>query len=434
LNVPDYFLPFILPASLIEREAPPKVKVNVPPLQLPECSWTPPPSKIIYSESARDLVKDLQDLRRAGHPSLQPGAPDFDSSMTLMDLCVLDIKDTPETLFDGIRILKEQLVGAVNHGAAAHPTLKVSKRALFTVQRKYDLLNPLVQAMKHFVIFAKDLPGVIEDVIAGADPEEKYGKSFGMREMLQDNIHKDPLGRPQDVPPNIRHQDKFMHTFGLSAEHVSVLLAREYLKNECAEVAELAAVRAEQLVKRAAEKQDLNPKSLEGDAIWRLEALLEGFGTHEDHPGLTKVGRCKEAARAAAVLRYANTLFPAKAGPPEKAYKAAELVEEEVKEALEFGVFDDHPDLMKAVKVGHHLRAEGVLRFAKNTVHGMGNRLGDAEAAAIKIEDTIKEALKKGVPVPTEELEAARKVAVGARETEGLKRREANRAKAQGKA
>merc|ERR1719199_1810421 len=98
-------------------------------------------------------------------------------------------------------------------------------------------------------------------------------------------------------------------------------------------------VRADDLVKQAAAKGDLNPKSFEGDAIWRLEALLEGVGTHPDHPGLTKVGRCKEAARSAAVLRWAELQLPAPPGGPDKAYKSATRVEDEVQAALEFGVF-----------------------------------------------------------------------------------------------
>lgn len=419
--------------GLAVRDNLPKASIKVPhPSQLSKSSSTPlfiKPTLPIYGEGCRALMNDLKDLRRAGNTTLAEGADGFagNSDLQLMDLCTQDCNDTGESLRNGIELLKKQMVAARTHGAARHPTVNVSEKSLVVLERKLVLLAPLEDVLLKYQDVVKDgVVGLVEKVLAGGDPQALYGHAFGIREVLEENLHRHPPGRPQDVEMYVRHTEHYMKTFGLNAEHKTVLLARKHLREEMAEAAELAGTRASELCLQAAANKDGNPRSLEGDAINRLEVLLEGLGTHPDHPGLTKVGRCKEAARSAAVLRWAELQLPAPPGGPDKAYKSATRVEDEVQAALEFGVFPDHPDLMKAATVGHHLRAEGVRRFAQYTVDVMGKRLGDAEAAAIKIEDAIKEALKLGVPVPTEELEAARKIAVGAREVEGLKKREHN--------
>lgn len=430
-NVPDYFLPFIAPKDISSKDAPRRRTCKVPdPALLPKCASAPTLNRV-YGPFAADLRRDLKDLRRGGTTAEGTGA---NRDVTPTELCMFDCNDTPESLANGIEILKNAMVKAREHGAACHPTMSLSEGFLKVVERKHKLLAPLCKQMEGYGEVVKDVQSLVDTVLAGAEPEALWGHVFGMREIIENGIHMpypgagDSKGRPQDADKTIRHSEGFQKRFGLNGRHKAILRAREFFKGPAAECAVICAKKAKEIVLEAAARQDLNPRSTEADAVSRMEALLEGLGTNPDHAAMTEVGRCKEAARAAAVLRFAQSKFPAPVGGQDKAYQAAMRVEEEVQAAYEFGVFEDHPDIMKAAAVGHHLRSEGVLRFAKQRLKTMGNRLGDAEEAAIKIENAIKDATKLGVPVSTEELEEARKVALKAREAEGLKRREANAA------
>lgn len=444
-GVPTYFMPFISASMLhphppdLRRKAALSMRVPDPAkmstIPLPEVG----PFGVIadsYGFNSEELLQDLYSVRRA-NPKLDETSDAYEGElgMTLAELCIRDCADTPEVLMNGMEILRQTIAEARLHGCAQHPTISLSKRALRVVERKYKLLEPLVKSLTGFEKLIKnDSAEMIEKIIDGGDPEALYGFAFGMRETLQDGLHQpfpgagDALGRPQDAD-KLWSLD-FQESFGLCADHMSVLRVRQHIKEECADMAVLAAERMQDIVKAAAARGDTDPRSPEADAVARVEVFLEGLGTHLDHPSVLKVGRCKEAARAAALLRYANTECPAPAGKDQLATFAAERLEKEIEAAIEFGVDEDHPDLKKAVMLGIHLRAEAVARFARMKTSTMGNRLGDAAEVAEKIEGKVEEAVAAGIPMNIEELEEARKIAVKAREAEGLKRREHNREKA----
>lgn len=438
-KVPDYFLPFITPMGLSLKESRPRVVVKVPPVR---CSSEPflPKSSLRGRERSAALLVDFTKMRRGANPRLwddeNPRVATEDGlRYSLMDLCICDLQDTPETLREGIKILRECKDPAVIHGAGCHPTMGVTDRTLLVAERKYKLLSDVVFPLRNSLEFNNRMDHWIQTMFDGGNPDEVAGHCFGVREALRRGIHQ-PHGRPQDGELKSRNFPQFLKTFGLPAEHVSVLEARTQVGATCEVWAEKCSEVAKKAVLKAAADKDINPKSTEAFAIERLEYFLESFGVHMDSKWLLELGRCKEAARAGAVLRYAESedKFRTTPGGKEPVFRAAERIEKEIEEAIEFGCEKDQPDLKRAITVGHHMRGEAIYRYALEVSKSCGTRLGDAEAAAQKIELYYRDAMKiHELPPDTEELAKADKVVLGLREDEGKRKREANRAKSKPK-
>jgi len=431
-KVPSYFLPFITPMGMSLKEPRPRIAVKVPPVRSSSEPFLPKPN-LNGRERAAALQVDFAKMRRGANPRLWDKenprvATEEGLQYSLMDLCICDLEDTPETLKEGLKILRECKEPAVTHGAGRHPTMGVTDRTLLVAERKCKLLSDIVYPLRNSLELNKKMEYWIDTLFDGADPEETVGHCFGLRETLRRGIHQ-PHGRPQDSDLKSTNFPEFLKTFGLPAEHVSVLEARKQLSATCEEWAEKCSAKAKQAVLKAAAEKEVNPKSPEASAIERLEYFLEQFGVHEDSKWLLELGRCKEAARGGAVMRYAEAedKYRRTPGGKDPVFRAADRIEKEIEEALEFGVEADQPDLKKAITIGHHVRGEAIYRYALEVAKSSGTRLGDAEAAALKIEAYTQEAMKvKGLPPDIEELARAAKVVLGLREDEGKRKREAN--------
>jgi hypothetical protein len=276
LNLPPYFKNYIAqlketvdfkaeaitqPKELSEKSPRPRIELKVP---VP-ASFLPAPTKPLHHQ-AQELLADFKKLRRGGNPRLMgetlEEATEDGLQYSLMTLCVADCKDTPETLEDGIKMLRNTIEPAITHGAGRHATIATSEKTLVVLERKCRLLGEVVFKLRNFRELEPSRDAVIKQIFEGSDPHEVAGQCFGMREALKANIHH-PHGRPQDAESRALNFSLFIKTFGLPAEHESVLEVRAILKDTLEGWAEQCSEMCKEAVMKAAREKDPEPRSKE---------------------------------------------------------------------------------------------------------------------------------------------------------------------------
>lgn len=416
------------------------------------------PRRVLGRERSKYLLSSLFDLRRAGNPRLT-GAPEPEASCkvhpgctacsqlsarlapvpvvqdvspgpedsTLMELTIADCEDTPDSLERTAEMLRIAQKPAGDYGGARHATSCVSKRTLQVVERKCEVLKKLVESLAGYEAACRRKVPLITAVIRGAFATEA-GAAIGIREVIAGSIH--PGGKPQEADKSMFQV--FVTTFKLPAFHRTVLRAQALFREQEVLWADDIARLAKEEVDREKTSGNESPESVAAEAVKRLEELAVGIGVTHANPRLTEIEMLSIAARAAAVLRHAEgearkDAKAALAGEKGDAAQTAALrVEASVKAGVAWGVEKSHPSMFKALIIAKDLRAAGVHRYAQHQVRSKKDALGEAEKAADRIDEAIRTAVKAGVNVAHDFIQAAQKLSLQAREEEGLKKRLAN--------
>jgi len=114
-------------------------------------------------------------------------------------------------------------------------------------------------------------------------------------------------------------------------------------------------------------------------------------------------------------------------------YKSADQVAETVQAAADWLIEKTHPDMKAAMNISYDLRALAVKMIAEDEIRMKDTRtnLGDAEKAAERIEDGIKECIRLGCDRDHLTLKEANEMAQHMRQVEGMRKRLANKKKAE---
>jgi len=299
------------------------------------------------------------------------------------------------------------------------------------INRKYEVLDRLVQASRKFDEMCQIKTEVVEAIIAGQSAEEAAGPALGLALKLEDSIHEEPYGLPLEGDKSFF--DLYCQTFKLPLHHLAIYKARSLIKQHEEEWAEVLERRARQEVEAEREGGDESAHSTAGEAVKRLAILSEGLGLPQDHPKLVATEMLGKAAKARKVKTNAEMEMRewGQSTNPRGVNEAANRLIQVVKEAAKWGIEKSHPDQRTAIRLSHDLRGYAVQLMAEDEVRLKKTRtnLGDAEKAAERIEAALKESIANGCPVDHEKLEFTRKIALQFREDEGLRKRQANRDK-----
>jgi len=355
-----------------------------------------------------------------------------DEEMAYMEKVISSCSDTPDSLRGDIAALYESHDPIHDDlGGARHPTTLVFARALKVTERKLSVLSKLVEATRQFEAMSERKPQVIRAVINGQSAAEAGGAAIGYADKVENSIHAKPYGCPEDGDKSFF--EWFAASMKLSKNHVAVLHAQSVFDANLEPWVQILAKSSREEFDKECASGDESSDSPAAEAIRRLFTLSEGLSLPEEHPKLIETEMLCKAAKARKVRINAESEWREiqEKAQPSKAREAALRLEKVVRDAVKWGLEKNHPDMRTALSISQDLHGRSVLLAADDEFRLMKsrNKLGDAEAAAVRIEESIKECIAMGVPVAHPELEKSKKIALRFREEEGYRKRQANRDK-----
>mmetsp|Transcript_101041 Transcript_101041/g.314224 ORF Transcript_101041/g.314224 Transcript_101041/m.314224 type:complete len:441 (-) Transcript_101041:34-1356(-) len=429
--------------------------VSLPSTPLLSRSLSEPKIPLRGRERSKALMSSLYDLRHAGNPNIcaekprpkrtRPGCqacpccaqnlPPVPShtlnrnagdELTLLEFTLVDCSDTPEQLRDGIELMQKGREASTELGGGRHPTSLNCDRVLQVVQRKLEVLEPLVLAIRQLEALCKKKEEVVEAIARGATAKEVGGDALRVTELCEESVHRRPHGAPQDA--DRFNWDAFVKSFGLPKQHLAFHQADAIIAREKDAWMDIVLPRAQGMVERERTSQDESPESPAAEAARALYALCDGMGIPGEHPKLIKTEMLADAQRALKLYRYARAEARDADGMTShrELREIAERVNGNCLSAIRWGVKRNHPDMAKALGIAQTLRAEGVRQYALNLVAMRRSRLGEAEKAANDVEAAVKEAMKFGCLFDHVGIQESRKLALRLREEEGMRKRQSN--------
>lgn len=445
---------------------------------------------LLKSEAFQSSLKDLRraGLQRNETPSVMTATPMKDSTCArrelspspakaqevsvpedrmrvLMERTLADTQDTPEQLQCRVAELQD---GAERAGSSGrHPTLCISSRTLAVAERKLELVSELVKRTEAYEVVCSRRSEVLRACAKSAvQPEDLVGDAAGFAKHVRACVHHG--GNPQDANKTLF--DVFCKSFGLPAQHLAVLRARQLLDEEGILWASFVLREAESIVgiyraqhteevarnelpsgrrpEGAAARANFPERASEGghdrgkgrddaQTVQRMIDVAVCLGVPRNHPDLGQAWLRAVEIRVAMVMENVrveqerNARAAARGDRGQVSTRAAATVEAELKAAQAFGVASIL--LAGARQAAVDLRAEGALRLAKAEVAALeeGSRPRTAyAAAALQMEGALLAALGAGVPQEHASMVETWSLVKQVREEEALlKRKEARDAR-----
>eukprot|EP00747_Dinoflagellata_sp_TGD_P210478 gnl/TRDRNA2_/TRDRNA2_83740_c1_seq1.p1 gnl/TRDRNA2_/TRDRNA2_83740_c1~~gnl/TRDRNA2_/TRDRNA2_83740_c1_seq1.p1 ORF type:complete len:406 (+),score=107.49 gnl/TRDRNA2_/TRDRNA2_83740_c1_seq1:182-1219(+) len=265
------------------------------------------------------------------------------------------------------------------------------------------------------------------------------GDARFLPELINKSIHRSitkqrgEYGRPE-MADRIAF-DVFAKNFGLPYNHGVIEHARQRMSEEVdlqpglwLDLALEVALREQAKEYKIANKDGKSPAA---GAIMRMYKLIKDLGSPEPEKQekMRKLVGIGMDTRAASIKRCAEHELAK--DEPLKTRKekgdapraAADRLLVALRDAYAYGCERRMPDMVPSIAGWEYLRSESVRRNGLHLVATKPNKPGAAEAVAEKIENNMKQAIKEGVPVENETLQAARMVAKAALEEENLRKR-----------
>eukprot|EP00930_Biecheleria_cincta_P021567 TRINITY_DN15953_c0_g1_i1.p1 TRINITY_DN15953_c0_g1~~TRINITY_DN15953_c0_g1_i1.p1 ORF type:complete len:747 (+),score=120.23 TRINITY_DN15953_c0_g1_i1:168-2408(+) len=348
-----------------------------------------------------------------------------DGSMIVRVLGTID--DTPSSLKEGMELIRNSSEMVEALGGLRHPTTLISGRNLGVLNRKLDVLSPLVEAVEALQKLCDNKKSSLTAVRNGASTKEVAGMAFGIVKKLKDATH--PGGRPdRDDRSNFT---RFIATFKLPSNHMTLKRGWELVRDEAYDWADVlydvsqSAVDAERQ-----EEEQATLKSHQSKASVMVTWLIDFvacLGVDIYRPQIEKAYILAQDHQAASVLRYAEAsvidIVTSKTEETADAQaKKAELIEYAIKVTLDSAlqISPKHPSIVKAQGIAFHLRSTHLRVFAAELMRGIEHgKPGSAGRVADLIDEAVKEAVQVfGLPVENKNVEAARTMSLQARSEE----------------
>lgn len=174
------------------------------------------------------LLGLLRNLRSAGLP---PGLKDH---AALMEHTLGCICDTEEELSQRLHELQgalgalDELMGPAAIAGARQATAAVSRRAVQVVERKLGLLADVNRRVNAFKELSAKKVEVLRRAAAGGDVDAIVGTAADLLQHVQRATHKG--GNPEDASKV--QFERFVTTFGMPRDHLSLRGAHELLRRE----------------------------------------------------------------------------------------------------------------------------------------------------------------------------------------------------------
>eukprot|EP00408_Alexandrium_pacificum_P046808 CAMPEP_0171263876 /NCGR_PEP_ID=MMETSP0790-20130122/57324_1 /TAXON_ID=2925 /ORGANISM="Alexandrium catenella, Strain OF101" /LENGTH=197 /DNA_ID=CAMNT_0011732505 /DNA_START=9 /DNA_END=602 /DNA_ORIENTATION=- len=174
-----------------------------------------------------------------------------------------------------------------------------------------------------------------------------------------------------------------------------------------------------------------SPDSPAAEVARNLFILADGMALPSDHSKLVKTDMLANAQRSHRLMAWAKAEQYRIAGTTAtlELQRVAANILAHCRDAIQWGVSRSHPDIQKALDLAYCLRSEAVRQYALRIVPQKRSKVGEAEEAAQEVEEQLRDAQNFGCPYDMEQMDAARKLALKLREEEGLRKRQVYRSK-----
>jgi len=394
-------------------------------------------SKVQKSE----LMEFLEGLRRAGALA---GAEENEcfGSESLLNHTLGDTEDTLEQLQRRVEELQSVTQTIDDLGGTRHATACLARRTLAVAKRKLCLLSQLADSRMAFEGASAKKDRLLEAAARGISAPTLLGGAAHFLDCITTSIHD---GAPEDADKTLF--DHFCSSFGLPAQHRAIVEAKAVFGREIANWIDALVRKADDLATtyrtrhevgslREDACRDSNCRHDPAQAIRWMLGLVTSFGVSGEQEQLQHVSRVALGARFTSVMfcvqleQDRDSRSAATGSHAQSATMAAERIEAAVQSALKFGVHAVH--LRGATTAALDLRAEAVRRLAVSEINGLAdNPAGSSdacEAAAMRVEAAIADAVHAGVGREHPHLAAAWASAKQAHQEGALRRRSANSA------
>jgi len=458
LSEVDWLDPLSRPFSLTEK--PQRMRTPVSKPKMPLRRSMTPSIKVLPGgrDRGKAVLSALYDMRHAGNPNVGSGSDagsDAGSKagskegrstrassrvpshvvknnpgeeLTLLEFTLVDCNDTPEQLREGLELICKGQDIVTELKNSRHPTMLGAARAHQVMRRKLEVLEPLVQGIRQFEELSSRKQEVVKAVEAGAKPTDIGPEAIKLSVLIEDSVHKRPAGCPEKA--DRLNWELFVSTFKLPRDHGAFYQAEAAIERETEEWMDLVIETAIRLVEAEKQNQDgdTTSHSPAAEVVKNLFNLMEGMAIAPDHPKLVKTDMLANAQKCRKLLAFAKAQHRDTMGTTssKELREVAESLRDNILQTVRWGVNRTHPDLMKSMELACMLRAEGVRQHASKLMRMKRSRVGEAERAALDIEDEITEAQEFGCPFDMETIQAARSLSLKLREEEGLRKRQAN--------
>jgi len=372
-----------------------------------------------------------------GHPSattttasaaasaVEPPLDADEREMSLMNVTLMDTKDTPEMLqkralelqaSQGPTLQKQGVTRSSAAECARSQNRMWSKRTLAVVQRKYELLKDLkarTAAYEHAVgRRAELLAGAFAGARAPSITPTQLAYGFGpfLKGVVQD-------GNPQEIDKS--NFAYLVRTFCLTPQHEMVLQAQRTLRGGIEELCRYASHKVAELTLPyggAADKAGPTPLWDLAQAYSRVMSLLQALSVPIRHEVMQELRQSTDCMRATYVLRIAqeaekeSSQEDQNTGP--KMRGIAGRIRQSVDEAMQLGVDNSSVELLKAIAIADRLQAMSVLLNARRAseLASCGPTRAVAASAAHILEE-CQAATALGVPTTDSLLAEAQAIA-----------------------
>jgi hypothetical protein len=422
-----------------------------------------PPINVVIKEGdpsaakvkSMQLLEGLYKLRRVGgagdqSPPSSPkeGAPtteeeqhDDEEQQTLLNQTLSSLDDVEAELRVTESMLRELHEPVGELGGKRHATTIVSARTLAVVSRKAHICKAAESYLNAFMAVDATREALRDSVISG--PTEIPEGYRGQKKSISSLVHRNSAGHKMNpVDADKAPFEVFAASFGLAPDHSSLVK----LMTLATEATEWWA-------------EETLAEALRGSDSYVLQRMINvciGFLdiSETGHPKLVEVRTILGDRLAETVFDIAQKLQVKDAevvkrsehAQPDHARQVADMIDDEIKQAVALGAPNKHPKLAAAKQIAVTLHIEEKNRWAlkarqaankkKTEDEAMVEKYGDkvlpvgpASAAGDAIEKEIQACIKKGAPEEHPHIHAAKSIMKWLRDQDGERKRMAAREK-----
>jgi len=367
-------------------------------------------------------------------------AAEKESSMLVATLNGL--RDSATELRETGRMLRDLQDPVTESGGARHPTAIIAQRNLSVVQRKAELLEAVEVRLAALESKCSQKEELFKQVTINA--ETSFEGMCGVRQFISQYTHK-----PEDNPADADKSsfDIFVTTFGIHKKHMLF----ERMMDHANTTALWWAGETLTLAQDGAESDEIKrhmdvvssigaDKAVLAQADEKLKACTELLGVRLAEQCLRTALKLQEKDK--------NCVERSRDAQPQSAKDCAAAINDDIRRAVALGASVKHPAMLETKQIVMTLESEEKVRYGlevlleakkiqkKESDAAMAYEkkegvppVGPASDAADAVEKKIKDAIKKGAPESHEHIKEAGDLAKELRDTDGIRKRTANRAK-----
>eukprot|EP00747_Dinoflagellata_sp_TGD_P163072 gnl/TRDRNA2_/TRDRNA2_181381_c0_seq1.p1 gnl/TRDRNA2_/TRDRNA2_181381_c0~~gnl/TRDRNA2_/TRDRNA2_181381_c0_seq1.p1 ORF type:complete len:617 (-),score=147.53 gnl/TRDRNA2_/TRDRNA2_181381_c0_seq1:146-1816(-) len=353
---------------------------------------------------------------------------------TLMVQILKDLQDTEESVKKLVDTLSAAAQPVHVGGGDRHPTAVIAARTLAVAKKKMQLCGEMESRIAGLEDAKARNAEIFQAVVGEGDVPSILLQN---KKFLMQRIHHDPLDIRKECEPvdaNKSDFDSFVSLFGLPPQHKTIPVFRKL-------IAEISGFWPEWTLEKS--KEGADPKTIQ-----RLIDASVAIGAERNNEKLVEAATLMGDRLGQATLALAQKLQDKDRTRQENsttpqvgsAEEAAGKINQDIKEAIEKGAPNKHPDLEKAMLIAKELTILEVERVAQMCLHKAKEKaakdaeveerskpkipeLGIASGFAEMIEREIQEAKDKGVREDNPALKESVAIVKALRDKDGERKR-----------